>query len=198
MNTTNIINIDRGDKFVGSWGYDQTQYSIYNVVDIKGKFVFLEGLNGWSNLDARDLAVGSTVKIYEQKRWDNLTTEEQQDWSGRGFDRYGYERHFREQAIEQAEERTITKMNRVNGESWTYKWVLDDGSEYDSTDDWKTRKEVTIVNGRTRKLLQMASWSEGKPYVKIDQTITAYLDKDFNRNQNKYHEQNEYTAYNGR
>jgi len=38
----------------------------------------------------------------------------------------------------------------------------------------------------------------GEQYIKIDDVITAHFDPDFNRNQAKYHEQNEYTAYNGR
>lgn len=31
------MDINKNDKFVACWGYDQTQYSIYNVVDVKGK-----------------------------------------------------------------------------------------------------------------------------------------------------------------
>lgn len=37
MITTTDNKIAIGSKFVACWGYDQTQYSVYNVVAIKGK-----------------------------------------------------------------------------------------------------------------------------------------------------------------
>lgn len=195
MTNTQIITINKGDKFVGMWGYDQTQYSIYEVVDMKGKFVHVKGMNGWSSLGERDLTVDSKVKIYKQARWENLTPEEAQDWHSRGFDRWDYERHMREEAIKNAEVRTIVKAGRVNGDKWSYKWELDDGSTYDSTVDWQERDSVSIVDAITRRMLNM-KW--GTPSIKIDESITAHLDKDFGRNQDKYYEQNAYTAQNGR
>lgn len=198
MTQTKIITIDKGDKFVGMWGYDQTQYSIYNVVDLKGQFVLVEGLNGWSSLGERDLAVGSKVKIYKQDRWETLTTEEREDWAKRGFDKWSYERHLREKAIENAQEVTITKQGRVNGDKWSYKWELSDGTTFDSTDPWETRPSVEITYAITRRKLQASKWQEGDFYIKIDEVITAHLDKDYDDNRKKYVEQNEYTAYNGR
>ena len=193
---TNTIN--KNDKFVGMWGYDQTQYSIYNVVDVKGKFVLLEGLNGWSSLGERDLAAGSKVKLYKQDRWEELTADEQVDWRSRGFDSWDYERHMREEAIKVAPELTITKAGRVNGDKYSYKWELSDGSTFDSTVDYKTRASVSIVHAITRRLVQESRWNPGQFHVKIDETITASLDKEYNRNAEKYAEQNLYTAYNGR
>jgi hypothetical protein len=186
-----------GSKFVACWGYDQTQYSIYEVAKISGKSVLVRGLNGWSNLDARDLAPGSQVKIYRFTKWDDLTDEERADWSSRGFDRWNYERHNRDAAIEKAETRTIVKMNRVNGQSWTYLWVLDDGSVYDSTEDWKTRADVKIVDAMKKCLVQHSSYND-KMNIKIDDVIRAYHDPEYDTNANRYAEQNEYTAYNGR
>lgn len=193
--TNTTIQINKGDKFVGMWGYDQTQYSIYEVVSTKGKFVTVKGMNGWSNFGERDLTVGSKVKIYKQARWESLTPEEAQDWHSRGFDRWDYERHMREEAIKKAEVRTIVKAGRVNGDKWSYKWELDDGSTYDSTVDWQERDSVSIVDGFTRRMIN-TKW--GTPSIKIDECITASLDTDFARNHEKYVEQNMYTAQNGR
>lgn len=189
--------INKNDKFVACWGYDQTQYSVYNVVDLKGKFVFVEGLNSWSNLSEKDLAVGSQVKVYQTKRWDNLSAEDQQDWASRGFDRWGYERHFREEAENAAEVRTITKMNRINGESWSYLWVLDNGETVNSKEAYKNGTRVHIVKGLKRCLVQPSKWDDNF-YIKIDDVITARLDKDYEKSHEAYEKQNEYTAYNGR
>ena len=193
---TNTIN--KNDKFVGMWGYDQTQYSIYNVVDVKGKFAIIEGLNSWSRFDERDLTVGSTVKLYKQDRWEDLTPEERTDWNSRGFDSWDYERFQREEAIKVAPELTIKKAGRVNGDKWSYKWELSDGSTFDSTVDWKQRASVSIVKALARRLVQESKWNPGQFHITIDQTITAHLDPEFNRNADKYSEQNLYTAYNGR
>jgi hypothetical protein len=198
MTNTSIQTINKGDKFVGMWGYDQTQYSIYNVVDIKGKFVLVEGLNSWSRLDENDLAATSIVKLYKQNRWEELSEEERADWMSRGFDPHGYERFQREEAIKNAPELTIVKAGRINKDKYSYRWELSNGEVLESTEDWKTRKRVEIVHGVTRRLVQESRWNPGQFHIKIDQTITASLDPEFNRNEDKYVEQNEYTSYHGR
>ncbi len=200
--------ISKNDKFVACWGYDQTQYSIYNVVEVKGKSVLVEGLNGWSNLDANDLAAGSRVKVYQKRneRFHDLSEEERQaiakelNFSLRANDFVDFEAMLgwhNKELLKAAEVRTIVKMNRVDGQKWTYLWVLDNGQVINSTDDWKTRPTVHIVHGMKKCLVQISKYN-GEAYIKIDDVITAHLDKDFNRNQAKYVEQNEYTAYNGR
>lgn len=200
--------VSKNDKFVASWGYDQTQYSIYNVVEVKGKSVLVEGLNGWSNLDANDLAVGSKVKVYHKRneRFHDLNEEERQNiatelnFSLRPNDFQDFEgmMHWHnKKALEAAEERTIVKMNRVDGQKWTYLWVLDNGQIIDSTEDWKTKPTVSVVHGMKKCLVQASNYNGGR-YIKIDDVISAYLDPNFNENQQRYAEQNEYTAYNGR
>jgi hypothetical protein len=190
-----MAQIKRGNKFVACWGYDQTQYSIYNVVDVKGRFVFVEGMNGWSGLDANDLAPGSKVKVFNVKTWEQLTPEEQADWSSRGFDRWGYNRHMNDEAENNAPVRTIKKMNRIDGKSWTYVWELDNGQIVRSDIDWKLNQRVKIVQGVKRCLVNE---KYGRPSIKIDDVITAHLDTEYSQNSNRYAEQNEYTAYNGR
>lgn len=200
--------IKKNDKFVACWGYDQTQYSIYNVVETKGKSVLVEGLNGWSNLDANDLAAGSKVKVYQKRkeRFHSLTEEERQaiakefNFSLRTNDFVDFEfmmRWHNQKLLKAAPVQTIVKMNRVDGQKWTYLWVLDDGQVINSTEDWQTRPTVHIVHGMKKCLVQTSKYN-GEQYIKIDDVITAHFDPDFNRNQAKYHEQNEYTAYNGR
>lgn len=190
-------NININDKFVCCWGYDQTQYSVYNVVSVKGKSVFVEGLNSWSNFDEKDLAVGSKVKIYKYKHWSDLTDDERADYESRGFRYYDYERLEREQAIADAEVRTIVKANRVDGKSWTYRWELDDGTVYDSTENWETKADVKIIHGIKKCLVQVSKWYD-TPQIKIDDVIRATLDKDYEDNVERYQEQNLHTAYNGR
>lgn len=171
-----MTQIKKNDKFVACWGYDQTQYSIYNVVETKGKSVLVEGLNGWSNLDANDLAAGSKVKVYQKRneRFHALTEEERQaiakelHFSLRPNDFTDFEAMMRwhnEELLKAAPVRTIVKMNRVDG---------------------------------MKKCLVQTSKYNGEKYIKIDDVITAHHDPDYNRNQAKYVEQNEYTAYNGR
>lgn len=194
---TTQATINKGDMFVGSWGYDQTQYSIYRVVEAKGQFVTVEGTNGWSRFDCNDLAVGSTVKIYEYQAWDDMTDAERKDFEGRGFNRWNYNNWKRGEAEKAAEVRTIVKAGRVDGNRYSYLWELDNGQIVNSTDDWKTRPQIKIVHGLTRRKVSISKY-DGQPRITIDQSITAHLDQDFGRNVNKYEEQNEYTAYNGR
>lgn len=200
--------IRTGDKFVACWGYDQTQYSIYNVVDVKGKSILVEGLNGWSRLDAADLAIGSKVKVYH-KRNDNfysLTEEERQalanefNFNLRANDAVDFESMlawYNKEMLNAAKVRTIVKMSRVDGQKYTYKWVLDNGQIVDSTEDWQTRLTVHIVHAMKKCLVQTSKYN-GEQYIKIDDVITAYLDPNFESNKAQYHKQNEYTAYNGR
>lgn len=187
--------INKGDKFVACWGYDQTQYSIYNVVDVKGQFVTVEGMNGWSSLDTNDLCAGSKVKILVYKNWRQLSPEEQQDLESRGFRHYNYDQFARKDASEAAEVRTITKVNRIDGQRWTYIWELDNGEVIRSDENYENDRAIEIVQAYKRCRIN-TKWSE--PSIKIDDVITAYLDKDFNRNNARYEAQNEYTAYNGR
>jgi hypothetical protein len=97
-----VHDVKVGDYFAGSWGYDQTQYSVYRVVEVKGKYVIVEGMNSWSHLK----------------------------------------------------------------------------------------------NGTKRCLVQKG-YNDGS-YIKIDEVITAYHDKDYQRNKSRYEEQNLYTDYHGR
>ena len=194
---TTQTTIKPGDMFVGMWGYDQTQYSIYRVVSAKGQFVTVEGTNGWSRFDNRDLAVGSTIKVYTFKRWDQLTDDERADLTSRGFNHWNYQEHYRKAAIDAAEVRTIVKAGRVNRDRYTYLWELDNGQIINSREDWTTRPDIHIVHGLTRRKVTISKY-DGQPRITIDQSITAHLDPEYGRNQAKYHEQNEYTAYNGR
>lgn len=191
-----MTTITKGDMFVAMWGYDQTQYSIYRTVVTKGQFVTVEGTNGWSRFDNHDLAPGSTIKLYTFKRWDDLTDDERADFTSRGFNHWNYQDFYRKQAIDAAEVRTIVKVSRINRNKYSYLWELDNGDTFSSAEDWTTRKDVSIVHGLTRR--KVTPGYDGKPRITIDQSITAYLDQDFGRNVNKYEEQNEYTAYNGR
>ena len=189
--------IKLGDKFVGSWGYDQTQYSVYEVVKIAGKSVFVRGLNGWSNLDARDITTGSKVKIYNYTRFDQLDDTERADLERRGFTRWNYDDWQRDEAIKAAEIRTIVKMSRINGQSWTYRWELDDGTTYSSEEDYRTRAQVKIIDGLKKCLVKQSSYN-GALSIKIDDVIRAYHDPNYDQNAERYSEQNLYTAYNGR
>lgn len=180
------------DKFVACWGYDQTQYSVYNVVAIKGKSVVVEGLNGWSSLSDSDLAEGSQVKVYEFKNWFDLSEDDRADLSSRGFDHNSYAHHYRKDAIDQADTRTITKVQRIDGQKWTYIWTLDNGQVVRSDD---RQALVKVVRGLKKCLVNT---KYGSPSIKINESIRPYLDKDYNRNSERYQEQNEYTAYNGR
>lgn len=187
-----------GSKLVASWGYDQTQYSIYTVVREKGRFVWVKGENSWSNLSENDLAEGSIVKLYKVTQWEDLSEDERKDWNSRGFDAWAYRKHMTDNAIEAAPELTIVKMSRVNGYKYSHLWELSDGSTHTSEEDWHTRKDVNIVQGLKKCLVQTTSKYNNREYVKIDDCITAYYDPDFAQNNRKYEEQNEYTAYNGR
>lgn len=188
-----MSNIKVGDKFVACWGYDQTQYSIYRVEKIQGKSVLVEGLNGWSNLDARDLAPGSLVKVFTFPKWEDRNPDE---W-GLGIDKWDYDRIMRKRGEESAEVRTIVKMNRIDGESWTYLWTLDNGEVVNSKKLYEEGKHVVIVKGLKKCLVKHSSYND-KMSIKIDDVIRAYHDPEYDTNANRYAEQNEYTAYHGR
>lgn len=187
-----MITINKNDKFVACWGYDQTQYSIYNVVDTKGKSVFVEGLNGWSNLSECDLATGSKVKVYSYPKWEDRNPDE---W-GLNIDKWDYNRIMSKRAKETAPVRTIVKMNRIDGESWTYIWTLDNGQVVNSRELYDNNQKIEIVKGVKKCLVQ--DGYNGTPQIKIDQTIRASYDPNYSENEERYDEQNEYTAYNGR
>lgn len=187
--------IKKGDKFTCSWGYDQTQVSVYSVVDIKGKFVKVEGVNSWSNFGESDLCAGSTVKIYKQHNWTDLTAAEQQDFASRGFNWDNYQYHYNKDAKEQAEVRTIEKVSRIDGQSWTYVWELDNGETIRSDENYEKRRGIEIVNGLKRCLVNNR-W--GYPSIKIDQVITASLDENYDNHADAIAAQNLYTSYNGR
>lgn len=193
MTTTVNNKVRTGDKFVACWGYDQTQYSVYNVVAVKGKSVLVEGLNGWSSLSNSDLAEGSKVKVYNFKGWYELPEYEQAELQTRGFNHNNYDHHYRQEAIDKAQTRTIVKMQRIDGQSWTYVWTLDNGEVVRSDDRFTN---VKIIQG-LKKCLVKSSY-DGQPAIKISESIRAYHDPEYNNNKTKYAEQNEYTAYNGR
>lgn len=184
------MDINKNDKFVACWGYDQTQYSIYNVVDVKGKSVFVEGLNGWSSLSNSDLSEGSQVKVYKYKYWTDLTQAEQDDYTKRGFDWHSYQHHYGKDNLKNAKTKTIAKVNRIDGQSWTYVWTFTDGTTYSS----EQKFNVEIVKG-VKKCLVNTRY--GEPSIKLNETIRASIDKNYNSNKQRYIEQNEYTAYNG-
>lgn len=198
--------ISIGDKWVCSWGYDQTQYSIYTTVAVKGKSVIVEGTNSWSGLSESDLCEGSQVKVYDVKneRFYNLTEEQRQavadelHFNLRPDDFRDFESmiewHNKEQE-KQAEVRTIVKKQRINGESWSYIWTLDNGEIVNSKELYKSNKRVRIVKAWKKCLVNT---KYGQPSIKIDDVIRPYLDKEYQANKERYAEQNLYTAYNGR
>lgn len=187
--------INKNDKFVACWGYDQTQYSIYNVVGVKGKSVLVEGLNSWSNLGESDLAVGSEVKVYEFKHWEMLPKEEREDLASRGFNWSSYNHHYGKDAELAAKVSKITSMKRIDGKSWSYIWTLDDGRTVSSEDSYKNGIKIKIVRGIKKCLVNE---KYGNPSIRIDQCITASLDKEYDKRKQAYADQNEYTSYNGR
>lgn len=194
MNTTNQ-EIKPGDHFVAMWGYDQTQYSIYRAIETKGNLVTVEGTNSWSNFALKDLAPGSIVKIYTHKRWYLLPPEEQAELRSRGFDHTNHDRFARDQAIKEAEAVEIKKVKRIDGQSWTFIWELSNGETITSQDVSSDLLIIEIIRGYKRCRINTRY---GTPQIKIDDVITARLDPDFAANQERYIEQNQYTAYNGR
>lgn len=192
-NTTVKLN----DKFVACWGYDQTQYSVYNVVEAKGKFVSVEGLNSYSHIDENDLATGSQVKIYSYTPWDELGYVERDDLTKRHFDRWSYNHHAAKEALDAASVHTIVKVQRIDGERWTYIWTLSNGHIIRSDENYKLNRHVEIVKGLKRCLVQISKY-DGKPRIKIDGVVTPHLDPGYNQHKQRYSEQNEYTTYNGR
>lgn len=188
---TTIFNVDKGSKFVACWGYDQTQYSVYEVQEVKGKYVFVTGLNSWSSLSDSKLSEGSVVKPYKFKYWSDLTEEERNDYSSRGFDWSSYQHYYGKENLTSAEEKTIAKANRINGQSWTYIWTFTDGTKLSSEDKYVIEQIKPV-----KKCLLNTKYN--KPSIKIDDVITATLDEDYGRNKKSYEEQNLYTSYNGR
>jgi len=199
-------NINIGSKWVCCWGYDQTQYSVYNTVSVKGKSVIVEGLNNWSNFSESDLCEGSKVKVYTVKneRFHLLNEEQRQaiakelNFNLRENDFLNFESMIRwhnRQQQKKAPVRTIVKVQRINGESWTYIWTLDNGEIVNSQELYKSNKQVHIVNG-LKKCLVNTRWTT--PTIKINESIRASLDLTYNKNKEAYTEQNLYTAYNGR
>lgn len=186
-----ITEINIGDKFVACWGYDQTQYSVYKVEKIKGKFVYVSGLNSWSNLGNYQLSEGREVKVYKYKYWTDLTNEERKDYESRGFDWSSYQHHYGKDNLANAKVKTIAKVNRIAHQSWTYVWTFTDGSTYSSEEQLAVQQIKAV-----KKCLISVKW--GNPSIKIDSVITATLDKDYDKNAQKYADQNKYTAYNGR
>lgn len=185
---TNKPVILKGDIFAGSWGYDQTQWSVYQVVDVKGTFAFVRGLNSWSNFSDRDLAVGSKVKLYKP-----TVTHYSPDKFDSVDDYYNARRRDADAQLAVAPVRTITKMNRIDGQSWTWKWTLDNGDIVTSKDGYT----VDIVDGLKRCKI-ITSRYDGKPYIKPSQSIYASLDTNYDQNKQKYADQNTYTSYFGR
>jgi hypothetical protein len=189
------MTVNINDKFVACWGYDQTQYSIYNVIDVKGKSVIVEGLNSWSTFNNSDLCAGSKVKIYERADWFSLPEPEKVDLTTRGFNKFNYEKWQNEERIKNAPARTIKKVNRIDGNSWTFIWELDNG-ETISSDDYYDKRLSTHIVRAYKKCLLNTKYSE--PSIRINDSITASLDTDYRKNVKAYEEQNLYTAYNGR
>lgn len=193
MTTTELNQvIEVGGKFVACWGYDQTQYSVYNVVGVSGKSVLVEGLNSWSNLSESDLAAGSKVKVYSYPKWEDRNADE---W-GLNIDEWDYNRIMSKRAKETAPVQTIVKMNRIDGESWTYIWTLDNGQVVNSRELYDNNQKVEIVKGVKKCLVQ--DGYGGQPAIKLNESIRAYYEPDYNDKKERYDEQNEYTAYNGR
>ncbi|RKZ02515.1 hypothetical protein DRQ25_18560 [Candidatus Fermentibacteria bacterium] len=194
MKTTLNKAIKVNDKFVCSWGYDQTQYSVYEVVSTKGKFATVRGLNSWSSLDGYDLAVGSKVKAYQFKEWHKLNEETQADYTSRGFDFNSYRHHKGKEAEENAPVRTIVKAGRIDGDRFSYVWTLDTGEVVRSDERYDGDLVVKVVDGLKRCLVNT---KYDRPYIRINQTIQAGLDPNYDDNKQAYADQNEYTAYNG-
>lgn len=186
-----------GDKFVCGWGYDQTQYSVYSVLEIKGQSVIVEGMNSWSRIGDRDLTVGSIVQLYRYEAWDDLTEEERKEWEGRNFDRYGFNNMRNEEARAKAPELTIVKNGRINGDKWSYHWELSDGSEFNSTENYKTRPLVHIVKARTKRQVNL---KYGSPNIRIDDVIFAHHEtaEQYERNKPHYEDTMDYYAQEGR
>jgi hypothetical protein len=191
------VAIKKNDKFVCSWGYDQTQYSVYNVVDVRGKFVFVEGTNSWSHFSESDLAVGSEVKVYTFTRWEQLTDGERADYTSPGFDWSSYQHHMKKDASEKAPVRKIIDMRRIDGDKYTYIWTLDNGEIVNSKENYERSRVIEIVRGLKRCLVSISKYNN-QAGIRIDQVIYAHHDPDYGNNAKKYAEQNEYTAYNGR
>lgn len=187
--------IKPGDHFVAIWGYDQTQYSIYRAIETKGNMVTVEGTNSWSNFAAKDLAPGSIVKIYHYDRFYDLTPEQQAERSSRGLNYSNHDHHARKEALEAAKPRKIVKVKRIDGQGWTYDWTFEDGETITSQDIGRDRLNIEIIRGYKRCRINTRY---GTPQIKIDDVITARHDPDFAANQERYIEQNQYTAYNGR
>lgn len=190
-------------KWVACWGYDQTQYSIYEEVSRKGQFVVVRGYNEWACLGEKDLYVGSKVKYYkpikhyndlsygerlefcEKMNWDKKAVSDSDEWQS--FARWG-----NKNLLKQAPTRTITKVKHFTTDTgWrAWEWELDNGDTIKATDDYV----VEIVDALTRRKIT-ERW--GDLTIKINDSIRARLDENFDKNVKTYEEQNGYTAYHG-
>ena len=188
--------------WVASWGYDQTQYSIYEEVSRKGSFVVVRGWNSWACLGSKDLWEGSKVKIYQGFPYFNDTTREQREqmceefnWDRASIDSFDVymdsARHEIRKREENAEVRTIVKVRHFDHNGYkAWEWELDNGEIVKQTDNYI----VWIVDALTRRRITNRC---GRDSIKIDDCIRAYIDPNFAKNSEHYAEQNEYTAYNG-
>lgn len=198
------------NKWVACWGYDQTQYSIYEEVSRKGSFVVVRGYNEWACLHESDLYDGSKVKLYkvdipyfhdipEAEReiiakkfnWDANCATSYDFWESSR--RYEYRKRK-----EEAKVHTIKKVtHETDEEGYRYwVWLLDDGQVIKGNNrEW----EVEIVDALVRKKIRKTNYfGEEEESIKINECIRAHLDKNFDKNAQKYEEQNEYTFYHGR
>lgn len=199
--------IRKGTHFVACWGYDQTQYSIYEAVsDQQGQFIHVTGLNDWSTLDDYQLAAGSKVKLLRSiPGYHSLTEEERNEYSASRnsaraldwSDWNAYAKHWWNDDKEAAPEKTIAKVQRIDGDKYSYLWTFEDGTTWSSKERYNSGIRCIVEYAVTRKKVQTSGYN-GSKYIKIDSVITAYLDADYSTNEEKYSKQNEYTDYNGR
>lgn len=196
------------NKWVACWGYDQTQYSVYEEVSRKGCFVIVRGYNSWACLHESDLYAGSKVKIsksissfYDISKAEREIIAREYNWSSSSIDNFSEWESFRRFEIrkhrEEAAVRTIVKVKHETNEKGYRIWVweLDNGNIIKEDD---ADIIVDIVDALTRKKIRRDEYpGETLESIKINDSICAYLDKNYDKNAQKYADQNEYTAYNG-
>ena len=199
------------NKWVACWGYDQTQYSVYEEVSRKGCFVVVRGYNSWACLHESDLYNGSKVKLFEPipyfhdiPAFERETIAKKHNWDlacVNSFDEWeNFRRYEQRQRKDNADVRTIQKVTHEKDDKGYKYWVwqLDNGEIVKQTDIGHTWY-VEIVDALTRRKIRTTNYfGEPEESIKIDECIRAYLDKDYDANAQKYAEQNEYTFYNGR
>ena len=207
LTTQNKTNSHR-NMWVACWGYDQTQYSIYEEISRKGHFVIVRAFNSWGCLDAGDLCAGSTVKISPRvKSFEEYTEEEREKvanelgWPQEArADWYTWRNWQHLENKEREDKAPARKIVKVEHEPGKYGklwiWTLDDGGKIKQAD---TNYNVRIVDAWTRrKITRGGYYGPDSESIRIDSCIRAHLDHSYWRNAKKYEEQNEYTAYNGR